>query len=161
MARTEGARGAAPVPADVRDEFLDDFHEEIPQRASRVPRAPRGSRPSSSRFKDPSRSRESPRSLGRTLLVLVFLLLGGAVAYAVLFMPGEGESPTKPPTEPTTKSSTPTAGQPPRTTAPSTGRPSATTAICSSAMSPRLPSVDDLHTSQAVENRLSTGWRCL
>ncbi|MEU4079787.1 serine/threonine protein kinase [Streptomyces venezuelae] len=127
-ARTEDARGPAPVPADVRDEFLDDFHEEIPQRASRAPRAPRGSRPSSSRFKDPSRSRESPRSLGRTLLVLVFLLLGGAVAYAVLFMPGEGESPTKPPTEPTTKSSAPTAGQPPRTTAPSTGRPSATTA---------------------------------
>ncbi|MFI5977403.1 protein kinase [Streptomyces sp. NPDC051452] len=37
------------------------------------------------------RSREeggSPHSLGRTLLLLVLLLLAGAIAYAVLFMPG-------------------------------------------------------------------------
>lgn len=34
----------------------------------------------------------SPRSLGRTLLVLVLLLLAGAVAYALLFMPKQGES---------------------------------------------------------------------
>ncbi|QNP70702.1 protein kinase [Streptomyces roseirectus] len=33
----------------------------------------------------------SPRSLGRTLLVLVLLLLAGAIAYAVLFMPKAGE----------------------------------------------------------------------
>ncbi|MEU1514085.1 protein kinase [Streptomyces sp. NPDC005811] len=33
----------------------------------------------------------SPRSLGRTLLVLILLLLAGAVAYAVLFMPKAGE----------------------------------------------------------------------
>ncbi|WP_460068650.1 protein kinase [Streptomyces sp. YKOK-I1] len=37
---------------------------------------------------DPGRS---PRSLGRTLLVLILLLLAGAVAYAVLFMPKAGE----------------------------------------------------------------------
>jgi len=33
----------------------------------------------------------SPRRLGRTLLVLVFLLLAGAIAYAMLFMPKSGE----------------------------------------------------------------------
>ncbi|WP_330235651.1 protein kinase [Streptomyces sp. NBC_00566] len=33
----------------------------------------------------------SPRSLGRVLLLLVFLLLAGAVAYAVMFMPKQGE----------------------------------------------------------------------
>ncbi|MFJ6842915.1 protein kinase [Streptomyces griseoluteus] len=33
----------------------------------------------------------SPRSLGRTLLLLVLLLLAGAVAYAVMFMPRQGE----------------------------------------------------------------------
>ncbi|MFD4789936.1 protein kinase [Streptomyces sp. NPDC058459] len=34
----------------------------------------------------------SPRSLGRVLLLLVFVLLAGAVAYAVMFMPKQGES---------------------------------------------------------------------
>ncbi|MFF0382770.1 protein kinase [Streptomyces sp. NPDC004286] len=34
----------------------------------------------------------SPRSLGRVLLLFVFLLLAGAVAYAVMFMPKQGES---------------------------------------------------------------------
>ncbi|MFF4572314.1 protein kinase [Streptomyces sp. NPDC001410] len=34
----------------------------------------------------------SPRSLGRTLLLLILLLLAGAVAYAMLFMPKQGES---------------------------------------------------------------------
>ncbi|MFJ9628807.1 protein kinase [Streptomyces sp. NPDC101175] len=33
----------------------------------------------------------SPRRLGRTLLVLIFLLLAGAVAYAMLFLPKAGE----------------------------------------------------------------------
>ncbi|MGW7818884.1 protein kinase [Streptomyces puniciscabiei] len=32
----------------------------------------------------------SPRSLGRTLLLLILLLLAGAIAYAVLFMPKQG-----------------------------------------------------------------------
>ncbi|MFJ5969760.1 protein kinase [Streptomyces sp. NPDC093060] len=34
----------------------------------------------------------SPLSLGRTLLLLILLLLAGAVAYAMLFMPKQGES---------------------------------------------------------------------
>ncbi|MFG2375962.1 protein kinase [Streptomyces sp. NPDC048504] len=34
----------------------------------------------------------SPRRLGRTLLILIFLLLAGAVAYAMLFMPRSGEN---------------------------------------------------------------------
>ncbi|MFF3498698.1 protein kinase [Streptomyces sp. NPDC003247] len=39
-------------------------------------------------------TRRSPRSLGRTLLVLVLLALAAAVAYAVLFMPKAGEEGT-------------------------------------------------------------------
>ncbi|MEU1861313.1 protein kinase [Streptomyces gardneri] len=80
-----------------------EFQEEIPQRAPRAPRAPRTPR-------SPARGAGSPRSLGRTLLLLVLLLLGGAVAYAVFFLPGEGGEP----------------GASPRTTAPANG-PSATT----------------------------------
>ncbi|MEV5878645.1 protein kinase [Streptomyces sp. NPDC052101] len=34
----------------------------------------------------------SPRRLGRTLLLLILLLLAGAIAYALLFMPKQGES---------------------------------------------------------------------
>ncbi|MBL1081440.1 protein kinase [Streptomyces actinomycinicus] len=34
----------------------------------------------------------SPRGLGRTLLLLILLLLAGAIAYAMLFMPKQGES---------------------------------------------------------------------
>ncbi|MDV5147830.1 hypothetical protein R1T08_27585 [Streptomyces sp. SBC-4] len=89
-----------------------EFQEEIPQRAPRAPRAPRTPR-------SPSRGEGSPRSLGRTLLLVVLLLLGGAVAYAVFFLPGEGEEPG---------AGAPTAGGSPRTTAPGTaptGDPSA------------------------------------
>jgi serine/threonine protein kinase len=42
-----------------------------------------------------ARAREearSPRSLGRTLLMLILLLLAGAIAYAMLFMPKQGDS---------------------------------------------------------------------
>ncbi|WP_240554289.1 serine/threonine-protein kinase, partial [Streptomyces niveiscabiei] len=39
----------------------------------------------------PRGAERSPRSLGRTLLVIVLLLLAGAIAYAVLFMPKAGE----------------------------------------------------------------------
>ncbi|MFJ2936196.1 protein kinase [Streptomyces sp. NPDC087219] len=107
--------GPAPVRDDVREEYREDFqesfHEEIPQRASRAPRPPRAPRAAKTRGGRPASSRPpgSPQALGRTLLVLVFLLLGGAVAYAVLFMSGDGEEPTTP--------TTPTAGQAPRTTA--------------------------------------------
>ncbi|MFD3536002.1 protein kinase [Streptomyces sp. NPDC058664] len=106
-----------------REPYQESFHEEIPQRAPRAPR------PSS------SRSQGSPRALGRTLLVLVLLLLGGAVAYAVLFLPGEGETPTGP--------STPTADRTPRTTPPTpTGRPSASTASPSAAPRTTPPAAD-------------------
>ncbi|MET9725772.1 protein kinase [Streptomyces zaomyceticus] len=121
-ARHEDVRGRerepAPVQAHAREEFPEDFrdsfHEEIPQRASRSPRA---GRPSS------SRQSGSPHTLGRTLLVLVVLLLGGAVAYAVLFMPGDGETSGKP-----NGATTPTAGRTPGGSAPATSRPPATTA---------------------------------
>lgn len=87
--RGKDPRPAPPVPAPHealheagpeaahRGGYADtraEFQEEIPQRASRAPRVPR-----------------APRALGRTLLLLVLLLLGGGVAYAVLFLPGEGE----------------------------------------------------------------------
>ncbi|MFM9614718.1 protein kinase [Streptomyces niveiscabiei] len=48
-------------------------------------RAPRGHE------RSPRSAERSPRSLGRTLLVIVLLLLAGAIAYAVLFMPKAGE----------------------------------------------------------------------
>ncbi|MFE1551275.1 protein kinase [Streptomyces sp. NPDC058718] len=88
--------------ADTRAEY----QEEIPQRAPRAPRTPRAPR-------NPARGDGSPRALGRTLLLLVLLLLGGAVAYAVFFLPGEGEP----------GAGTPTAGQSPRTNAPTTDAP--------------------------------------
>ncbi|RPF35680.1 protein kinase [Streptomyces sp. TLI_185] len=43
------------------------------------------------RHKRAKEQARSPRSLGRTLLVLILLLLAAAVAYAVLFMPKAGE----------------------------------------------------------------------
>ncbi|WP_329282081.1 serine/threonine protein kinase [Streptomyces sp. NBC_00691] len=119
--------GPAAARADVREDFREDFqesfHEEIPQRASRAPRAPRGGRSPS------SRPPGSPRSLGRTLLVLVFLLLGGAVAYAVLFLPGDGEEPTAP--------TAPTAGQSPRTTATASPPPATRTPTTAPPATPR------------------------
>lgn len=59
----------------------------------------------------------SPRRLGRLLLVLIFLLLAGAVAYAVLFMPRQGEDGGSTGAAPPATSATPSA-----TTAPSSGR---------------------------------------
>ncbi|MFF6831717.1 protein kinase [Streptomyces sp. NPDC012438] len=103
------AAGRAPARehARVRDDFREEadagYHEELPQRAPRAPRSPRA----------PSGSSGSPRALGRTLLLLVFLLLAGAVAYAVLFMPREGEEPAG--------QGGPTAGPTPGTNAPGTG----------------------------------------
>ncbi|MFG3486734.1 protein kinase [Streptomyces sp. NPDC047972] len=120
--------GAAPAGAGVREEYREEFqesyHEEIPQRASRGPRAPRAG-------KGPRGGRPpgSPRSLGRTLLVLVFLLLGGAVAYAVLFMPRDGEtpggsaSPSGPAPRTTAPANPPSGTTPPATEQPSSGPP--------------------------------------
>ncbi|MFJ6982333.1 MULTISPECIES: protein kinase [unclassified Streptomyces] len=56
-------------------------------RAARVPAAPARHK----RAAAPRESDRSPRSLGRTLLVLILLGLVAAVAYAVLFLPGAGE----------------------------------------------------------------------
>ncbi|WP_432085681.1 protein kinase [Streptomyces sp. bgisy095] len=108
--RAAAGYGAEREHARVRDDFREEadagYHEELPQRA---PRAPRSSRaPSGS-----SGSSGSPRALGRTLLILIFLLLAGAVAYAVLFMPREGEAPAG--------QGRPTGGPTPGTTAPGTG----------------------------------------
>ncbi|WP_329621655.1 protein kinase [Streptomyces sp. NBC_01255] len=104
-------------------EYVDagvEFQEEIPQRAPRAPRAPRS----------PSRGEGSPRSLGRTLLLLVLLLLGGAVAYAVFFLPGEGKEPG---------AGAPSAGGSPRTTAPGTAPTSAPPADPSSEPTSKPP----------------------
>ncbi|MEU1704524.1 protein kinase [Streptomyces sp. NPDC005706] len=61
--------------------------ELVRRRRARVPAAhPHG------RHKRASEQARSPRSLGRLLLLLILLLLAGAVAYAMLFMPKQGES---------------------------------------------------------------------
>ncbi|GGW30136.1 hypothetical protein GCM10010503_02020 [Streptomyces lucensis JCM 4490] len=46
------------------------------------------------RHKRASRDGGSPRSLGRTLLLLILLLLAGAIAYAMLFMPKQKDGGT-------------------------------------------------------------------
>ncbi|MFD4322069.1 protein kinase [Streptomyces sp. NPDC058548] len=171
--------GPAPVRADdredfreeYREEFQESFHEEIPQRASRAPRQPRAPRASKARGGRPSSSRPpgSPHALGRTLLVLVFLLLGGAVAYAVLFMSGDGEEPTAP--------TAPTAGQGPRTTAPAspppatkgpttappTGGPSATPRTSPPAADPSAPALAAGYTlrqdPEGFRIGVPNGWR--
>ncbi|MEV4948157.1 serine/threonine protein kinase [Streptomyces sp. NPDC053755] len=74
--------GRTARPAPGREFPHEEFHEELPQRAPRAPKAARAPKASG--------APRSPRSLGRTLLLLILLLLGGAVAYAVMFMPKEG-----------------------------------------------------------------------
>ncbi|MFE3097403.1 serine/threonine protein kinase, partial [Streptomyces sp. NPDC059248] len=74
------------------------------------------------RHKKPKAGRErGPRALGRGLLLLVLLLLGGAVLYAVLFMPkaeesGERTAPKGDPRPTATTGTTPGA-EPPRSSA--------------------------------------------
>ncbi|MFF2199155.1 protein kinase [Streptomyces sp. NPDC058145] len=61
--------------------------ELVRRRRTRVPAAhPHG------RHKRAPEQARSPRNLGRLLLLLILLLLAGAVAYAMLFMPKQGES---------------------------------------------------------------------
>ncbi|MFF2570074.1 protein kinase [Streptomyces sp. NPDC058084] len=103
-------RGAAYAAQADAPLFDAPVHEEIPQRAPRAPRAP--GRPSG-----------SPRSLGRTLLLLVLLLLGGAIAYAVLFMPRQGEEGGRTGTPPA-KSGSPAQNPPKSTPPPASGSPS-------------------------------------
>ncbi|MEV6326504.1 protein kinase [Streptomyces sp. NPDC051909] len=127
-AHQETAHGSSSYAA-YPDETV---HEEIPQRAPRAPRAP-------------GRSSGSPRALGRTLLLLILLLLAGAVAYAVWFLPKSGEetdgsgappaksgapvSPSAPPADdggrPTTGTTTAPTPTKPATTAPPAVDPSA------------------------------------
>jgi serine/threonine protein kinase len=83
-------------------------------------------------------SRRGPRSLGRTLLLGVFLLLAGAVAYAVVFLPKAEEDPRnrgarigEPGPRPTASVSAPGSGTdtttpPPAETTPGAGRPQTT-----------------------------------
>lgn len=67
----------------------------IVRRRGELVRRRRAGLPATSPHGRHKRAREevggSPRRLGRTLLILVFLLLAGAVAYAMLFMPKSGE----------------------------------------------------------------------
>ncbi|MEV8587851.1 protein kinase [Streptomyces sp. NPDC051180] len=130
--------GGGPVdhPGGFREEYAEyaeyeEYREEIPQRAPRAPRAPRS--PS-------ARGADSPRSLGRTLLILVFVLLGGAVAYAVFLMPGKGEDPTG--ATGSTAGATPTA-RPGGTSAGPTAGPSGGPTGTPSAKPPTTPPAAD------------------
>ncbi|MFJ6576459.1 protein kinase [Streptomyces sp. NPDC091368] len=96
--------GRPRAPREHHEEFRDGFREKA-----------RGS----------SRAPGSPRSLGRTLLILVFLLLGGAVAYAVLFLPGDGEQPTPRATPTAGPASSAPGTAPPTSGPPATAKPSA------------------------------------
>ncbi|WP_435057839.1 protein kinase [Streptomyces sp. bgisy060] len=120
----------------LRDGFREDFDDEIPQRAARAPRS--SARPAS------ARAGGSPRALGRTLLTLVFLLLVGALAYALLFMPGKDGEPTAPAasaTAPATTSPTTSPSRPSTSTEPSvepTEKP-VTTPPATGPSAPELP----------------------
>ncbi|MFJ3581563.1 serine/threonine protein kinase [Streptomyces sp. NPDC090127] len=149
---------------DHRQEFPQEhFHDELPQRAPRAPRpsrAPRGA----------GAGARSPRSLGLTLVLLVLLLLVGAVAYAVLFMPKDGDnaqptggrtvSPTNGPSAgPSAGSSAPPSSQP-------SGEPSSkpssakTTPPASTPSSPALAAGYTLRKDpEGFEVGVAEGWR--
>ncbi|WP_030754041.1 serine/threonine protein kinase, partial [Streptomyces sp. NRRL S-31] len=78
-----GAHVVSVPPADPRRlPIIRRRGELVRRRRARVPAAsPHG------RHKRGREDGRSPRSLGRTLLLLVLLLLAGAIAYAMLFMP--------------------------------------------------------------------------
>jgi hypothetical protein len=76
---------AAP-PADPRRlPIVRRKGELVRRRRAGLPAATHG------RHKRAKEQAGSPRRLGRTLLVLILLLLAGAIAYAMLFMPKAGE----------------------------------------------------------------------
>ncbi|MFB7516920.1 protein kinase [Streptomyces sp. NPDC056144] len=131
--REETYREEAYQP-EFREEFLGEFREEVPEEVpQRAPRAPRPSRaPRPPRAPRPSRAPRAPRaagssrSLGRTLLLVVLFLFGGALAYAVLFMPRQSETPAAPtanPTAPATSAEAPSSS--PADPAPPSAKPSA------------------------------------
>ncbi|MGW2641349.1 protein kinase [Streptomyces sp. NPDC001348] len=84
------------------------------------------------RHKRARQEARSPRSLGRTLLVLILLLLAGAVAYAVLFMPkakdsgdrtgaaGQASQAPRPSVSPSSAGTSPGTDPSPSRSAPST-----------------------------------------
>ncbi|NEB36950.1 serine/threonine protein kinase, partial [Streptomyces sp. SID14515] len=89
---------------------IESWEEERPARAPRAPKGPRV-------LREPPRRGEgssSPRSLGRLLLVLILLLMAAAVAYAVMFLPKQGEGEDSgAPTSPTGSAAPPAAsGEP-------------------------------------------------
>ncbi|MFB7938719.1 protein kinase [Streptomyces sp. NPDC056049] len=74
---------------------------------------------------EPRRAPARPRSLGRRLLMLVLLLLGGALAYAAFALPRGGEAPADARPSATTPPSAPAPTTAPPTTAPPTPTPTA------------------------------------
>ncbi|MFF9499526.1 protein kinase [Streptomyces sp. NPDC014656] len=113
--------GPAPVPEEARYEpeerygppqgyepqqgyeyGYEDVEPEPPVRSARPPKGP------------------ATRSLGRRLLLVVLLLLGGALAYAAVALPRGGEKPAD--ARPSASASAPVTG-PPKSTAPPEGTP--------------------------------------
>ncbi|MEU8616785.1 protein kinase [Streptomyces sp. NPDC048623] len=125
------ATHAPPAYAPYPDE--PGVHEEIPQRAPRAPR-------------DPGRPSGSPRALGRMLLLLILLLLAGAVAYAVWFLPKTGEKSggSGAPPAPSGAPASPSAGTRPTTapaTPPTTGATPSKPASTPPPVDPSMPSL--------------------
>ncbi|MFF7010054.1 protein kinase [Streptomyces fimicarius] len=97
---------------------VEAWEEERPARAPRAPKGPRV-------LREPPRRGDrssSPRSLGRLLLVLILLLMAAAVAYAVMFLPKQGEGGDNgAPTSPTGSAAPPAASGEPAPSASSDG----------------------------------------
>ncbi|WP_406191553.1 protein kinase [Streptomyces griseus] len=97
---------------------VEAWEEERPARAPRAPKGPRV-------LREPPRRGDrssSPRSLGRLLLVLILLLMAAAVAYAVMFLPKQGEGADNgAPTSPTGSAAPPAASGEPAPSASSDG----------------------------------------
>ncbi|MFJ3323696.1 protein kinase [Streptomyces griseus] len=97
---------------------VEAWEEERPARAPRAPKGPRV-------LREPPRRGDrssSPRSLGRLLLVLILLLMAAAVAYAVMFLPKQGEGEDNgAPTSPTGSAAPPAASGEPAPSASSDG----------------------------------------
>ncbi|MEW2133384.1 protein kinase [Streptomyces sp. NPDC005435] len=88
-----GAHVVPVPPADPRRlPIVRRRGELVRRRRNRAPaRNPHARHKRDRHRRDRQRPQGSPRSLGRLLLLLVLLLLAGAVAYAMLFLPKRGE----------------------------------------------------------------------
>ncbi|MFF0506158.1 protein kinase [Streptomyces fimicarius] len=97
---------------------VEAWEEERPARAPRAPKGPRV-------LREPPRRGDrssSPRRLGRLLLVLILLLMAAAVAYAVMFLPKQGEGEDNgAPASPTGSAAPPAASGEPAPSASSDG----------------------------------------